>query len=71
VEGRVENLAGTPNGESLEVAGHTFAVGGGTAPGLNRTSTNGGPLRKGAFVRITFSGKSILRVEAVAPASAP
>jgi hypothetical protein len=71
VEGRVEKLVGTPDGESLEVAGHVFAVGGGTALGLNRTSTNGGPLRKGESVRITFSGKSILLVEAVAPAPTP
>lgn len=40
------------------------------APGLNRSSVRGGPIRPGATVRITFHGESILLVEEVAPAPA-
>lgn len=67
-EGVVENLVPPPPEgglESFRIGSRTFLVSDGetSRPGLARTSARGGPVRAGAHLRISSSGKSILRVE--------
>lgn len=58
--------------ETFQVGGRLFRIEDGQtrAPGLNRSSVRGGPIRSGATVRIVFHGESILRVEELAPGPA-
>ncbi len=77
VEGPVEDLSPATSDqkgiETFKVAGRLFRIEDGQTklPGLNRSSVRGGPVRKGATVRITFHDRSILRVEELAPPAVP
>lgn len=67
-EGTVEDLVPAPaegGFETFRIGNRSFLVSDGETkrPGLARTSARGGPVRKGARVRISFVDKSILRIE--------
>lgn len=69
-EGIVEDLVPPPpegGFETFRIGNRVYLVTDGERkqPGLARTSTRGGPIRKGARLRISSSGKSILRVEEI------
>ena len=73
VEGVVERLSPATSDrkgvETFFVGERLFRIEDGQtkAPGLNRSSVRGGPIRSGATVRLTVHGESILRVEEIAP----
>lgn len=74
VEGAVSDLVPAPaegGFETFRVGNHSFALSDGdtSVPGLSRTSSRGGPIRKGAALRIAYRDKSILRVEELVPGS--
>jgi hypothetical protein len=68
VEGRVEDFSPMPYGghafESFTVCGVRFSYSDYViSPGFNRTSTHGGPMRSDLWVRVTFVGDVIARLE--------
>jgi hypothetical protein len=68
VEGPVEQFVPMPyTGHSMErfsVAGIRFAYSDYVITGgFNNTSSHGGPIRLGRFVRITYVGEDIVRLE--------
>jgi hypothetical protein len=68
IEGKVENFIPMPHeGHSMEsftVAGHKFEYSDyRITPGFNKTSSHGGPLRSGIYVRINALGSRIARLE--------
>ena len=65
VEGPVEDFV--PTGHSMEsftVGGHRFSYSDylGTS-GFHNTASHGGPIRQGLYVRISYSGNLIMRLE--------
>jgi hypothetical protein len=60
-------VAGSADGrtdETFTVSGRAFRIRVGSGePGLDRTSTVGGPIRKDASLRISYAGQRILKVE--------
>ena len=71
VEGPVENFTpptppetGKKAFESFTVGGHLFSYADSPpSPGFHQTSANGGPIYPGLYVRITYAGNMILRLE--------
>ena len=68
IEGKVENFIPMPyEGHSMEsftVAGHKFEYSDyEVTAGFNRTSSHGGPIRSGMYVRIHAVGSKIARLE--------
>jgi hypothetical protein len=68
IEGRVENFIPMPHeGHSMEsfiVAGHKFEYSDyNVTAGFNKTSSHGGPIRSGLYVRICALGTRIARLE--------
>ena len=70
IEGNVENFilmpyeGHHPSSESFTVAGHTFAYSEyEDTAGFNTTSSHGGPIRPGIYVRIYALGNKIARLE--------
>lgn len=76
VEGVVENLspatADRSGVETFRIGERIFRIEDGQtkAPGLNRSSVRGGPVRGRATVRLTLHEGTILRVEELAPPAA-
>ena len=71
IEGKVENFIPMPHdGHSMEsfvVAGHKFEYSDfEVTAGFNKTSSHGGPIRSGIYVRINALGTRIARIE-IAP----
>ena len=77
VQGTVQNFVPMPylsNGlESFVVSGVPFSYSDFDLSqcGFRNTTSHGGPIRPGLPVRITYSGNSILRLEAALPPSQP
>jgi hypothetical protein len=68
VEGPVTNFVPMPHTghseESFMVKGHRFSYSDYVVtPGFHNTASHGGPIREGLYVRITYSGNQILRLE--------
>jgi hypothetical protein len=65
VEGRVENFVSTPDkSERFTVCGAAFSYSDYlVTAGFNNTSSHGGPIREGIWVRIAYLGNSIARLE--------
>ena len=68
VEGEVRNfrpmVRGSKEDESFEVGGAPFRYGDGkVSAGFEKTAWQGGPIREGLPVRITYRDKTILRLE--------
>jgi hypothetical protein len=68
VEGPVTEFIPTPySGHSMEsfaVDGHRFSYSDYVVtPGFHSTASHGGPIREGLYVRITYAGNVILRLE--------
>jgi hypothetical protein len=73
-EGDVKDFSpatGNRTQETFRIGTKIFILedGGTTVPGLNKASVRGGPVSKDARLRVTYHGKSILRVEE--PAAPP
>ncbi|MGO8739687.1 hypothetical protein [Rhodoblastus sp.] len=71
VEGFVTDFSELPKGnqqksESFVVGGRRFTYSGYelfTAGGFNQMASQGGPIHEGLYVRVTYSGSEILRLE--------
>jgi hypothetical protein len=67
VEGPVTDFVPMPyQGHALEsftVSGHRFSHSDVVTAGFRNTASNGGPIREGLYVRITYTGNLILRLE--------
>jgi hypothetical protein len=68
VEGRVENFVPMPYighaQERFSVCGVSFSYSDyGVTAGFNNTSSHGGPIREGLWVRMAYVGNSIARLE--------
>ena len=69
VEGTVTNFIPMPytghSNESFTVNGRRFSYSDydDVTPGFHKTASHGGPIHEGLYVRITYSGNMILRVE--------
>lgn len=49
--------------EVFKVGGTPFRIAPGRGAGLKRVSSNGGPIRAGRTLRVTYAGEEILKVE--------
>ena len=65
VEGPVTSLVDSGHaGENLTVAAHRFAYSDDeVSAGFRHSASHGGPIRVGLYVRVTYVGKLILRLE--------
>jgi hypothetical protein len=65
VEGKVTDFVpgGNHKVESFSVQGHRFVYDSNDSPDFNDTAAKGGPIHEDLYVRITYSGRQILRLE--------
>lgn len=64
VEGPVTSFKTTPKSETFTVSYKTFSYSDFMiAPGFNNIRSQGGPIRTGIYVRVTYTDNTILRLE--------
>jgi len=70
-EGTVTDFSALPSDgrgfETFRLGGVAFRISPGRGAALRRVSANGGPIRSGRKVRVTYAGEDILKVEELAP----
>ncbi len=68
-EGDVRDFSALPpdgrGWETFRVGEASFRIAPGRGAGLNRVSVNGGPIRSGRRLRVSYAGEQILKVEEV------